>query len=328
MASSPGAGMSLDTPLAAAATSILGERMAACTQQHMDRVAALALSMRCDLYGEYLYTSAVGMQPLPAAAAQQGGSAVKLCCRIQPEHVCLFLEVLNTLYKIVPIQDWCAKKRVFYVSPKLGAAPAALDGPLFHPFELNLCIMNQRMWKIEKPPIFDVDTLAQDSHSVYVRVGSHQMPHVTNRVTHVMNRIRSKTFCLFDVQPSWNLIPVQWALHTRQALKEAYKKVREGWIMDDAMLGSKAWVMNRWDVMRMAYNRVRTSGNGLLDLMQLHNTCSLCHEAFQESDIVIQLGCKHLFHYHCDAAHQAGGIHAWYVDQGKNSCPMCRAKAF
>lgn len=52
--------------------------------------------------------------------------------------------------------------------------------------------------------------------------------------------------------------------------------------------------------------------------MTAETTCAICMDDFKENDEITQLKCNkaHLFHTEC--------IIGW-IQQGKNSCPICRA---
>ena len=64
---------------------------------------------------------------------------------------------------------------------------------------------------------------------------------------------------------------------------------------------------------RIKYSALSQIGQGETD-----EECSICFTEYGEDDIVTKLSCndKHIFHEQC--------IGGW-IQQGKNSCPICRA---
>ncbi|ESO07891.1 hypothetical protein HELRODRAFT_169591 [Helobdella robusta] len=46
----------------------------------------------------------------------------------------------------------------------------------------------------------------------------------------------------------------------------------------------------------------------------LHNECAICGEEFEEGSMVLELSCKHIFHFKCS--------HFWFKE--KTSCAICR----
>ncbi|ESO07910.1 hypothetical protein HELRODRAFT_169613 [Helobdella robusta] len=46
----------------------------------------------------------------------------------------------------------------------------------------------------------------------------------------------------------------------------------------------------------------------------LHNECAICGEEFEEGSMVLELSCKHVFHFKCS--------HFWFKE--KTSCAICR----
>lgn len=289
----------------------------ACMQHHMARVAALILAMKGDLYGEYLYSSLVGLL----------STVGKLACRINPDTYYMFMDVLHTDYTVTTV----IKDRKFTISPKVhpmlggGSTAGGYQNSAFTPFELSVKVMTRQQWSAVVPCL-DLDTLAQNSFNLYFRVYGSNIPQITNRISYLMSRIRMKQYCLID-QTQVKLTPEQAFKYTIKCMKKAYYRAKQGWMMDDLLMGSKVWVMNRWDVMCNGYAHVRTtSGVDMDPAVYAASCCSLCHETFQNADIVIQLGCQHIFHYYCDAARCVGGLRAWYVDQGKDTCPLCRSQ--
>lgn len=100
--------------------------------------------------------------------------------------------------------------------------------------------------------------------------------------------------------------------------------------MDDWMLGRRVWVVSSWA--RLASARQPVVGVN----PKTHDQCAICHERFEDPDLIINLPCNHNFHVACHRAPvtpsampppPTGGLSAW-LRSGKASCPCCRASLF
>ena len=117
--------------------------------------------------------------------------------------------------------------------------------------------------------------------------------------------------------------------------------LENGWRMDDACAGRRAWVASRWD--RMSQSRLSDLPS-MLPASTVFDTCPICYERFQAADVVINLPCNHNFHAVCyggraaaasssaeppseEAGSLDGGICAWLAS-GTHSCPCCRSEVF
>jgi hypothetical protein len=55
------------------------------------------------------------------------------------------------------------------------------------------------------------------------------------------------------------------------------------------------------------------------------DTCPICHDAFLDADVVINLPCSHNMHAVCvSSSATASGLCAWLA-AGHVTCPCCRA---
>lgn len=288
--------------------------------QHAQRLMRLVKAFQGDVYGDALCCSPALFSESPSRTAEPSCAVFR--CRLSPDNVLLFLAVV----------------RIDYVVQRLdsgGYAMQLLDGaPL--PFELQITVMSRREWGLVGSD-FDIDMLAMDAYRVYVRPSaSARLPHVPDAFAFLMSRLRERRFCLSDSGRT--------LVQNQRAMRRAYAMVLAGWRMDSRVLGDNGWVMGPVSAEAVA--------DGSLN-------CCLCREDIAGGDVVVRLGCGHVFHYACpsgpstssdsstsstsslhvfageDASKppigaaekpkSALGLGCWLDTPNGNTCPYCRS---
>lgn len=190
-------------------------------------------------------------------------------------------------------------------------------------------VMMSRMEWMRLPCDFDVNVLAENSHSLYIRVPYNSLNKYTDRLKFVRDRIQDTTFCALE--DSFSKTPEQIIGLVDRALR----LIMRGWIMDDTLLGNKTWVLSQWNVLSNELKMVRKNyDKDKYEQMTCSMECAICNEEFQPTDIVINTKCNHNFHWNdlCatylpNKSVRCKGLKEW-VKRGKISCPVCRQFMF
>lgn len=200
--------------------------------------------------------------------------------------------------------------------------------------DLYMTISPRRDWCLNGCD-FDIYLLAMDTQRMYVRAGaqarlpSYSRLACTDPFMYLMHRMMTRTFTLIDGGRT--------LLNNQRAMSRAHQLVKEGWIMDDAVLGWNGWLFTTFRDLHV---------NRRVPKAALNDTCPLCLEAFAPDDVIVNLCCGHTFHYTCSPSpaqsEEGRGLKAWLngVQQnvshsedplmtdspsGHNTCPYCRA---
>ena len=314
----------------------------------LQRIIRLIYAFHGDIFGEVLlqtaaftsYQSCVdGRKPL-CAPRDTHEDDVHVRCRISPEQSILFLSILRVDY-VVERVDATGSYRI---SSQPSASASASSAESRRCVNLHLCLSSRRDWCLSASD-FDVDMLAMDTHRLYVRSGApSRLPQAnawaaSDPFSYLLSRLRARRFSLVDAGRT--------LLINQRAMRRAHVLLKNGWIMDDAMLGDRGWLMS-------AYSRVGEHRKYVPPGEQQHDTCALCLDAFKDDDLVVHLCCGHTFHYTCpggsvDAEQHDRGLSAWLHagapatlvagaessdasdagggggGGGHNTCPYCRA---
>jgi len=206
------------------------------------------------------------------------------------------------------------------------------SGNVFSYVYLDIVVMSRIEW-MRLPCDFDINLLAENSHSLYMRVPCVLLNRYTDKINHVMNRIKGNTFC--SLENSYTKTPEQ----VKTLVDRACKLVTRGWIMDDSLLGDKTWVVGAWQIMSNGLRMVRKGYDRVeYDKMLSKKECSICNEEFKRTDIVINTKCNHNFHWQeplhgsasrseCGHTVCCKGLKEW-VSRGNITCPICRQIMF
>jgi hypothetical protein len=318
------------------------------------RVVSVVKSMHGDVFGQVLYNALAG----PSDKVD----VTRVHARLNPGLVAMLVDVLRTdydLHTLVPGRKYMVlplppppHAAAAATTPAAAAMTAAAPTPLdFEPFELVLTSAYKDRWQAQ-PYELDVQQLSMDGWKVYLRqpLRPDAQPHPrANRLEYLLDRVQRRVFAAADPRAfrggggsrtsdgdssGTDVDPAHAAaaayVHAAKAYPRAYSYVRAGWTMDDAALGPRAFVVNRWAALPLACPHRCAAHASAAD-----GVCPLCHETFQPQDIVVNLPCCHTFHCYCAPAaaaaatqhahHGTGGLFAWLLDQGKDTCPVCRA---
>lgn len=265
----------------------------------MDQLCRIVKAFHGDIFGGYLRQKLLG----------ETCSSVDF--RIDPETLNMFLNVLSVFYNITYFNSKGSKyKMVLY--------------------ELNNCdvkfvtnILAQDIFQFQRENIaFDVNMLVSNNNAMFIKQTN--SPFVSTKIDRfeaICDRIKRKRFSL----ASPPVLPVSSIIST---MLDAESMVRQGWVMDDFMIGNMSWLLNRWDVFAGAgLPPVRTTYNSF-DARRLleGDTCSLCHEKFSDEDVVLNTCCNHNFHWKCEPM-KVTGILYWFQMKQEFECPYCRRDA-
>lgn len=201
---------------------------------------------------------------------------------------------------------------------------------------IDIVVMSRVEW-MKLPCDFDVNILAENTHSLFIRVPYICLNKYTDRINYVMDRIKSNTFCCLE--SSYMKTPE----HVKTHIDKACKLVLRGWIMDDNLLGDATWVVGTWQIMSNGLRMVRRGyDKNEYDKMVCAKECSICNEEFKKQDIVINTKCNHNFHWHepfpgrtfngktessSNVVACCKGLKEW-VCRGNITCPICRQVMF
>lgn len=298
------------------------ERTKKKTGQMMSYVSNIITSMRGDIMGDYVYCSIRGEN-----AGLEGGVR-KLKARIDPWLFVMTLNILRSMFDVRCIMHG----RKWIIMPYWDCERE----DRFESFEIVFDIMPKDRWRCQTM-LFDIDKLVFDSFNLYIRAPSVELHPSRNRLEYHLQRAVKKEFCLAEIRDH-RMTPEQMYYHFTEALKKSYKRVKQGWHMDDSQLGYTSFVVARWSKLVHAFAsiRKRCCQEAKYEQAVGHGTCSLCHESFEQDAIVVNLACNHTFHYMCCTQQSqdtssnpvttscTGGIHTWLLEKGNNSCPLCR----
>ena len=158
---------------------------------------------------------------------------------------------------------------------------------------------------------FDVDALSASHDRVMVRpLGA--LRNIFDRFEFVITRIRSRTFCNLDTTPD-----------IASCVRRAVDMVqRDGWLMDDALLGRRTWVVFRWSNAQRVPSVVRVCDDPSNPSIVKHDVCAICQQNISPDHIVVNLACNHNFHWQCPQSN-GDGLCKWF--DKTDTCPCCRS---
>ena len=234
-----------------------------------------------DLYGEYVRESRIEMKK----------NITSISFRIDPMFLTPFINTMSLKYPISSVES-CTR---WYVHQyKIGGITANILPLKKFDFRATSCM-------------FDCNILALNSDSMYVWKVVPCMRHMVDKISWILDRIRSKRFCLMTKSFMED--------STCKIIETAVSLVGDGWIMDNEILGAKeGWVVNHWR-------------NMPLERKQKCTECAICHEEIAADDIAINTCCNHNFHWNCKSAASLG-LKQWVHIGGRTSCPTCRTNIF
>ena len=267
---------------------------------HVSRIAGVVKAFRGDISGEFVTRGVV-------LGTMAGIDALE--CRVPPEAIAFLVPVLRMDYAVT-VETSVEGRHIYDVW-----IPGVPDA---RPLRLRVHPTCRRMWQTEGTVVFDIDALAVDSHSMFLRMQPMSFRGVDDRLSFVIDRVRRGTFCVLAATTT----------DRGAAMQRAVGLVSAGRVMDDAVMGRSAWVVASWETFVRNPGSVRRARGPLsafqlssssLPLPSKHDVCPLCQETFALDDLVINLGCNHNFHGACSSN---DGICTWMSTH--DTCPCCR----
>lgn len=216
----------------------------------------------------------------------------------------------------------------------LYSVPSGGTGNVYSYVYLDIVVMSRSEW-MRLPCDFDVNLLAENSHSLFMRTPCLLLNRHTDKLNHIMERIKMNAFC--SLETSYTKTPEQ----VKTMIDRACKLVIRGWVMDDSLLGDMTWVVGAWQIISNGLRMVRKGfDRNEYDKMASMKDCSICNEEFKRTDIVINTKCNHNFHWQeplpgsasasrsgCNNVVCCKGLKEW-VSRGNITCPICRQLMF
>jgi len=262
-------------------------------------------------------------------------------CRIDNIMLQVFLQTLNVYYNV---QEICLDVGGYFVGfakrVKVSRKDIAEDDSILYSSNyptsvfvyLDIVLMSRNEW-MRLPCDFDVNLLAENSNSLFLRSHYVSLHKYTDRLNFVTTRIKDNTFCLLEdanmkTPEQLNVI-----------IDRAARMVMRGWVMDDTLLGDKSWVISTWSLLSNQLRMVRKKyDKAKYDKMVSMKECAICNEEIKKCDIVINTRCNHVFHWqdypvnnrnnsNNESLHSCKGLKEW-VRRGNITCPVCRQLMF
>lgn len=253
-------------------------------------------------------------------------------CRVDLAVVNVFTQTLNAIYDVreLPprIGGLIVNNKRLSLSTKMAGqhTNTSTSHPYQHSIILEIAFMSRYEW-LRLPCDLDVNVLAENSFSRYLRSEYHALRKFVDRYDFITERINNMKFCLIDMTACTSIEQV------RIFVDKVLEMIAKGWTMDDLIWGEDSWVLNKWLTVQLRPTDIRTKySSSKIDRMLSQNECLLCNERFQPLDIVINTRCNHNFHWSCchntsDGSIRCHGLVEW-VKRDKTSCPCCRTVMF
>jgi hypothetical protein len=272
----------------------------------MEDVVGIVKAFHADIYGPHVRDLYAEKDP---------GNKTSLDVRIDEHLFSYFLGVLGVFYNVTV--------RILHTTGvSIGMRPKGA-GETEQDIDMNITWCNALRWNSVPTELIDVNLLVSNGTAIFVRPDAVlSFTAMSNKIDHVMKRVRSHRFGLMR-------LPTFPPTSVLKTLNKCHDLVRAGWVMDDAYIGKSSAVINTWK--SFSTQSVR---NALTpqekESMVSQDQCSLCHDAFQDDDIVLNTCCNHNFHWVChsdDRATRMSGISSWFHLKRDFACPFCRQAA-
>jgi hypothetical protein len=236
-------------------------------------------------------------------------------CRIDNIVLYVFINILQLHFEVKELTTPFSNYFVDY-SKKLQVYPKH-DSSVYA--ILDIVTLSRSEW-MRLPCDFDVNVLAENSISSFIRSNYVSMNKFVDKYGHVQKRIREGQFALLEPCSQKS------ADEVKQLIDRGTRLLSRQWIMDDSIQGKDSWIVNYWIMMTTAGVFVRSSfDTKQVEMLKAQCECSLCGEAFQPNDVVLNTKCNHNFHWSNDAVEgkSCKGLREW-MRLGNSSCPICR----
>lgn len=194
----------------------------------------------------------------------------------------------------------------FRISPKPSSS-------FFMPITLDIVLMTRPLFRVSFID-FEINLLTESEKAMFLRFVPSIIKYIPDKLSFVKDRIIARQFTCLPCDR-----PLQDTCYT---VDKAIELTNRGWTMDDLNHAKSTWVVGKWEGFIAGKHRktfTREQYNKLIE----SNTCSLCHEKFQGTDIVFNSACNHVFHWRCNPNN---GLCCWAKEH--TTCPYCRSEMF
>jgi hypothetical protein len=253
-------------------------------------------------------------------------------CRIDGIMLNIFISTLNLHFKVKELPTifngyFVDFSKRIQVSPKYNTNNTAKVFTI-----LDIVILSRPEW-MRLPCDFDVNCLAENSISSFVRPSYFSMNKFVDKYNYVQKRIKTGKFGLLDLHTE------RTADQIRHTIDKAMLLVLRDWTMDDLVVGNDSWVINYWSMFNSLAKECRTCIDDKgCEMLRQQTECSLCGENYKHNDVVINTKCNHNFHWTQERNSQTNvnnatspshckGLREW-VKLGNVTCPICRDNMF
>ena len=254
-------------------------------------------------------------------------------CRLDNTVLLLFMQTLNVYFDVEEMSVEIGGTFADYRKKIKVMGKHVDDNNLFYsslvtkkPYVyVDIVIMSRVEW-MRLPCDFDVNILAENAHSMFIRVPYNSLNKYSDRLNYIKDRVENRFFSSLD--DNNNKTPEQIVC----SIEKAMRMIMKGWIMDDALLGNKTWVIAQWSLLNNQMRMIRKKlDKDKYDKMTSMTECAICNEEFKSSDIIINTMCSHNFHWNemCTTyiSTRCKGLKEW-VKRGNINCPICRQIMF
>ncbi len=167
---------------------------------------------------------------------------------------------------------------------------------------INIMLMNKNLFKVSELD-FDINLLTENERSLYIKFVPTIFKYIPDKLNFIKNRILTKQFTLIPTERQHS--------ETLTLIDRAFALLSDNWTMDDIYHQKPIWLVGRWENM--------ICKKKYLDCLE----CSLCHDKFKSSDLVLNTVCNHTFHWNCNSTN---GLLHWAKEH--TTCPYCRSEMF
>lgn len=234
--------------------------------------------------------------------------------RIDMSYLVPFLNIVCIKYDITSVnhlKEYVMPYRFTYIVTNKWSSVG------FSPIKININTMTKKLFKATLSE-FDVDLLAEDDASMYVRNCPMAIRCSMDKINLIKDRICRKRFCLTD-----HITPLTCSKQITYTIEKAVDMVSNDWLMDDFFLKEKSWIVAKWCNIVNRGLEIRQATD-----MKKCDECCICQEKFNTNDIVVNTVCNHNFHWSCHTTGDPNGLSQWVKGQNKTSCPFCRNPMF
>lgn len=275
----------------------------------MENVVSIVKAFHGDIFGAYVRD----------LYAQKHFGDKTLEARIDEHAFSYFIGVMGIFYEVTI--------RILHASGVLIGLRPRDGGDEAEEVDMNVTWCSPLRWSTVSPEFIDVNLLVSNGTAIFVRPDAAlSFTSMTNKIDRILSRVRANRFAMYR-------LPVFPASNVLKTLGKCHDLVKNGWVMDDAYVKKNTAVINTWQTFKDSIDEVRAAFNEHeREALVSQDQCSLCHETFQDGDMVLNTCCNHNFHWVCngddrDRATRMSGVSSWFQMKRDFACPFCRQVA-